>query len=710
MSAATMPIEHGFDDLFQSHAATPEKYAAVPDELKNSKSWLVYRLKPRADGKKKDKIPYNPINNQPTNDPKFGVSFEVACAAEIAGKYDGIGFYVEPPFLVVDLDNCVDPPTGDVELYAAEIVQELRSYTEASPSGTGLHIWIRGEKPGDKCRKGIEMYCTRRFLTITGVHVPVTPREIREVDITPVYEKMLRGDYLEAQTTAASASATTAPPVATNEPPKIQSEGKVLTTRLELLMRGEILSSSGPFVIGDAHGNKVEYPSQSEADGALSVLLANKHGGDVEKIDADFRISSLFRKKWDEKHGTNTYGQITIASAIAKIQKASAPQPASASAAAPGGQEQDAVVFTSFADVQAVLQEWLWEGRAPIGAMAVWMGNPDVGKTLAALDLVARVTRGLDFPNGVKNEFPPSDVILCEAEDSREKTLAPRLAVAAEDLGADMARVMDARFKPRGTSRARLLQLDKDLHHLEKMVAARPECRLIVISPISAYLGPTVKTIDDGAVRAILTPLQDMAERLDICIVAIMHLNKSADYDVIYRASGAMGFIAVPRAVWLFARDQRDKRSDNRYMMPIKGNLAAKQKGTIYQIAESEKTVSAFDKRKNQMVETYHPRIFWGENTDIDANEVMQEATGPRKADQLPAAMEWVASLFNDPATGKHSPKPLPLKNYRKACQKSGFPDQTIKRAQHRLGVEYDPKQRHYTMDPPDEIENEEHA
>ena len=316
MSASTLPMEDGFDDLLPS--TVPEKYASVPAELRASKSWLTFKFEPGKDGKK-DKVPYDPTTGKKANNPALGVTFEIACAAEATGKYDGLGFYVEAPYIVIDIDGCVTPATGDVELYACEIVQELNSYTEASPSGTGLHIWVRGVKPGDKCRKGIEIYSAKRFLTVTGVHVPATPKEIREVDITPLYNRMLADAFVEpAKTPATSAPATAATPAA-----QIQQAGSVITTKLEILMHGDILSTK-PFVVGDAHGNKVEYRSQSEADGALSTLLAIKHGGDAEKIDQEFRTSSLFRAKWDEKHGKDTYGNLTIASAIASLGKPAA--------------------------------------------------------------------------------------------------------------------------------------------------------------------------------------------------------------------------------------------------------------------------------------------------------------------------------------------------------------------------------------------------
>jgi putative DNA primase/helicase len=308
-------FEDGFDDLLAPPELPACRYASIPEELKNSKSWLTYKYEPRPDGKK-NKIPYDPNTGKKANNPALGITFEEAKKFE--NKYDGLGFYVESPYIVIDIDGCVNPTNGDVELYAAEIVQELNSYTEASPSGTGLHIWVRGVKPGEKCRKGIEIYSTKRFLTVTGVHVPVTPKEIRAVDITALYNRMLAEAYSDENIQQHSAVDETESghQKLTTE---IQSSGNVLTTKLQLLMRGEIFSLK-PFTIGDQYGNDVTYPSQSEADGALACLLAIEHKGDAAAIDGDFRISSLYRPKWDRVD----YRDATIKSAIAWYKRTQA--------------------------------------------------------------------------------------------------------------------------------------------------------------------------------------------------------------------------------------------------------------------------------------------------------------------------------------------------------------------------------------------------
>jgi putative DNA primase/helicase len=304
-----MPTSFDDDNFFD--LLPLDKYDSVPAELKQAKSWLVYRMEPRSEGGK-NKIPYDPSTGRKANNPELGVSFEFAKAAE--KDYSGLGFYVENPFLVIDIDSCVKPD-GSVEPYAEEIVKEINSYTEASPSGTGLHIWVRGNKPGDACRRGIEIYSTKRFLTVTGLHFPSTPKEIRKVNVASVYNRMLAGDFQESKkpVTPVSESSLKAPST------EIHSSGSVTTSKMQLLMNGEILSSK-PFVITDQYGNTLQYPSQSEADGALAILLAFKHEGDLEKMDGDFRVSALYRKKWDRPD----YRDATLKSASVFYRKSKA--------------------------------------------------------------------------------------------------------------------------------------------------------------------------------------------------------------------------------------------------------------------------------------------------------------------------------------------------------------------------------------------------
>lgn len=160
----------------------------IPDELKAQKRWAPWRAVLNAKKGKFDKIPHNP------NRPEFGISttkpekwgsYETALKAYQANTklFAGVGYVMTNPHGVVgiDLDKCVT--NGEVAPWAREIVDQLCSYTEISPSGTGLRILAAGEIPEDWNNHdvGIEIYAGNeaRFLTVTGEHVPGTPTDIR---------------------------------------------------------------------------------------------------------------------------------------------------------------------------------------------------------------------------------------------------------------------------------------------------------------------------------------------------------------------------------------------------------------------------------------------------------------------------------------------------------------------------------------------------
>ncbi len=146
----------------------PVKPENIPEELKVRPQWVVWK----AVGEKPDKVPYSPRSGRKasTTDLLTWATFEEACQALQTGQYSGLGFVFccGDPYAGVDLDECVDSQTGEIRLWALEIIQYLDSYTELSPSGKGLHVIIRGKVPTPLKRDQIEMYCMERFFTMTG--------------------------------------------------------------------------------------------------------------------------------------------------------------------------------------------------------------------------------------------------------------------------------------------------------------------------------------------------------------------------------------------------------------------------------------------------------------------------------------------------------------------------------------------------------------
>jgi primase-polymerase (primpol)-like protein len=149
----------------------------IPEELAERPQWVCWRYEERDD--KKTKVPYTsdtytPIQKASTTDLMTWGSFENAFRAldNEARHYDGIGFVFSSadPFVGIDLDKCRDPESGELAPWAREMISRVpEGYIEVSPSGTGVHIIIRGSVRGGGVRKGpVEMYSRGRYFTITG--------------------------------------------------------------------------------------------------------------------------------------------------------------------------------------------------------------------------------------------------------------------------------------------------------------------------------------------------------------------------------------------------------------------------------------------------------------------------------------------------------------------------------------------------------------
>src|SRR5207244_10428387 len=79
---------------------------------------------------------------------------------------------------------------------------------------------------------------------------------------------------------------------------------------------------------------------------------------------------------------------------------------------------------------------WLWKDRIAFGKLALLEGDPELGKSLIALDLCARLSTGRAMPDGSPGR-EPCNVIVLNGEDDPADTTRPRLA----GLGADLERV-----------------------------------------------------------------------------------------------------------------------------------------------------------------------------------------------------------------------------------------------------------------------------
>ena len=188
----------------------------IPAALQASKRFVAWRSEPRAGQPKPAKMPYSPDapKGASSTDPRTWTTFDDAIAYARAAHLDGIMRAFDPAdgYVGVDLDNCRDPETGEIAPASADIIARLDSYTEVSPSGTGVKIWVKASLPPHGRHKGdVEMYCGERFFTLTGQHVDGTPREVKyRPDAILAIHREVFGDALDRA--AVADNQTSSPP------------------------------------------------------------------------------------------------------------------------------------------------------------------------------------------------------------------------------------------------------------------------------------------------------------------------------------------------------------------------------------------------------------------------------------------------------------------------------------------------------------------
>ena len=368
----------------------------IPVELRERPQWVVWKLEQRPDDPKPTKVPYcaSSAKRASTTDPTTWGTFEQACAALEAGGVNGIGYVFSPddPYTGTDLDGCFDEG-GDLHPTAAGFVACLGSYTELSPSGNGVHVFVKANlngcskhKTGKTPWKGdFEIYDRDRYFTVTGHHYPTTPETIesRQAEVEKVYAEVFPSK--PAQATGLRNVVTQSVDVDDEELLELAFRSKN-GTEIERLWRGDLAGHN------DDH---------SVADLALCGHLAFWTGRDHARIDRLFRASGLMREKW----ARDDYRERTIAKAIEGCSEVFTPPARNVRPTIPessegaensfrhpkeidsGGKKVSGVEGLRIAPLHTALTHvppeppWLWDGYVAPGLVTLLAGRPKVGKS-----------------------------------------------------------------------------------------------------------------------------------------------------------------------------------------------------------------------------------------------------------------------------------------------------------------------------------------
>jgi hypothetical protein len=319
------------------------------------------------------------------------------------------------------------------------------------------------------------------------------------------------------------------------------------------------------------------------------------------------------------------------------------------------------------ADITPEPVEWLWPGRVAIGKQTLIAGEAGLGKSQVTVDMATQVSNGGEWPCG-EGRAPLGNVFILSAEDGAADTVIPRLMAA----GADRERVHLVRaVRAEDGKGQRAFNLQADLDLLAAEIKRIGEGRLVIIDPISSYLGPKIDSHVNAAVRGILEPVGEMAERLRVAIVCITHPPKGTGTTAINRFIGSIAFVAAARAAFMVAKDAEDE--DRRLFLPVKNNLAPLGKGLAFRL--EQRLVG--DPGKGIVASS----VIWeSEPVTMSADQALAATDGG--AESRRAGSEAEQFLREKLGNG-----PVPAKEGEEHARALGIAPMTLKRARKKLGV-----------------------
>jgi hypothetical protein len=488
---------------------------AIPKKLLEYDQWVCWRMQERKG--KITKIPYNPISERPakTNDPETWTDFKLAAEACEEYGFDGIGFVLTDldPFTGFDIDNCINPKTGIVEEEAKKLIDQLNSYTEISPSGRGIRIFVEATIPKNLKRNGIEVYNDKRYLTVTGNKIDGCPNIIgqRQAETDAIYSEYSNKN---------------------RSPDRLENFGRTFNDRD--LLEEAFQWKDGEKIKRLSEGDWSDYPSQSEADLSLCSYLAKIFDNDCERIDKLFRESGLHRKKWDEVHSNEglTYGEMTIKNATQNLAQEDKKEPNSK------------IEIYSFADIRKLPRDRsdpVINGILYPKQSLMITGPTGIGKSTVELDLALALGCGGSFLNTY--EISQSHKVLLLQSENDFRTFQDRLFSMTHDWTGNREEALKSIFTPyvNGTPQIAGAICDRNgmpaefVKTLEWLIE-QTEADIVMFDPLISFHAGDEN--DNTIMRKTLDTITGLSNKHSFTTVVCHHHGKTRQNGV-YNARGA---------------------------------------------------------------------------------------------------------------------------------------------------------------------------
>lgn len=349
---------------------------------------------------------------------------------------------------------------------------------------------------------------------------------------------------------------------------------------------------------------------------------------------------------------------------------ANATLPAGQTEHATGHESAGRIAYRRASDIQGRPIHWLWPDRIARGKVSMLAGDPGLGKSQVTISMAAVVSRGGIWPAD-RTRCERGNAVFLSAEDDAEDTIRPRL----ETAGADLSRVyiigaVVEYYQADGGEVVRAFNLKTDLTRLGALLAEIGDVAMVVIDPISAYLGDT-NSHNNAEIRALLSPLSDLAAMRGAAVVCVSHLNKSVGAEALMRVTGSTAFVAAARAAFVVVKDPQNEA--RRLLLPLKNNIGNDQTGLAFSVqsAQVQSTAGPIDTSC----------VVWESGAvTVTADEAMISQGDPEERSEIENAKTFLQDLLVE--------GPVPSRQIRAHAREAGYSWATIRRAQKLLLIE----------------------
>jgi putative DNA primase/helicase len=331
--------------------------------------------------------------------------------------------------------------------------------------------------------------------------------------------------------------------------------------------------------------------------------------------------------------------------------------------------EESRLVVKCAADIKPEKIDWLWEERLPLGKCVLVAGEGGLGKSMLLAWIASAVSRGKDWPCG-EGHSRRGSVIILSAEDDAADTIVPRLIAA--DADCSKVHILEAVRKDADKGH-RSFNLQSDLPELEKTIERLDDVLLVIIDPITSYLGK-VDSHKNAELRSVLEPLGRMAAKEHVTIIANTHLSKASGGSANSRVIGSVAFVNHARAAFIVTADPDD--TGRRLFLPSKTNLGKPREGLAYRIADT-----ALPGPEHGSV-IWAPYVKWEDApVTISADQAMAAlAGGTEGRTALEEAKQFLIELLG--------PSEVSAKDVKAAADAQMISSATLRRAKSALGVQ----------------------